>query len=409
MSRLLSDLTNHNGARFYCDFCLHRFVSEEGLMNHKLDCMNQGIQKIRMPSEEEKWLQFNNYHFQLTVPYTIYADFECVLETIDTCDQNLQTSFTQPITKHVPCGYAYVVVGPNGQMVEPPTVYRGEDAIVDFLKKMIKEEEWIFKKIKEVKPMVFTSDDERHFLEAVNCWICEQPLKGDSVRDHDHLTGAYRGAAHNSCNLKFRIANHIPVLIHNLRNYDSHLLMHGIGKFKEQKIYCIPQNSEKYISFSFGSLRFIDSFQFLNTSLEKLVQNLKPDQLHLCNSYFKANSQLITRKGCYPYDYFNTFSKFSETCLPPKSAFYNSLSNEDVSDEDYEYAKKIWNVFDMHTLGDFHNLYVISDILLLADVFESFRKICLQYYKIDPCHLCTAPGLAWEACLIMSGVKLELQ
>ncbi|GBM53749.1 hypothetical protein AVEN_145324-1 [Araneus ventricosus] len=173
-----------------------------------------------MPTEKEKWLQVNNYRFQLPVPYTIYADFECILEKVSSCEMNPEISSTQPITRHVPCGFAYVVVGPNGRMVRPPTVYRGEAAVIEFLKNLIEEEEWILRNIREVKPMVFTAKDKNNFQAAVNCWVCEQPLDGDRVLDHDHLTGTYRGAAHNSCNLNFKIVSHIPILIHNLKNYD---------------------------------------------------------------------------------------------------------------------------------------------------------------------------------------------
>ncbi|GBN91024.1 hypothetical protein AVEN_195498-1, partial [Araneus ventricosus] len=366
---LLHDLTKYKGEKFYCNFCLHRFWTEEGLHNHQLDCRNNKIQKIRMPSEKEKWLQFDKHRFQLPVPYVIYADFECILEKIDTCEMNPQISSTNTVSKHTPCGFAYVVVGPDGEMIRPPTVYRGEDAVIQFLKLLIEEEEWILKKIREVKPMVFTPTDYQKFETAINCSICEQPLRGDKVRDHDHLTGVYRGAPHNSCNLNFQIATHIPVIMHNLKNYDSHLIMHGIGKFKDRRINCIPNNTEKFISFSFGSLRFIDSLQFLNASLEKLVQNLQNHQLHLSNTFFKTKVEFMRRKGCYPYDYFDSFSKFTETSLPPQSAFFNSFTNEPVSDDDYQYAQRIWNIFSLQTL---------------------------------------APGLAWQACLRMSDVKLEL-
>ncbi|GBM60377.1 hypothetical protein AVEN_156939-1 [Araneus ventricosus] len=113
-------------------------------------------------------------------------------------------------------------------------------------------------------------------------------------------------------------------------------------------------------------------------------------------------------KRLLPYDYFDSFAKFIETSLTQKSAFYNSLSNKEVSDDDYEYAQRIWSIFNLQTLGDYHDLYVTSDVLILADVFENFRKVCLDYYKTDPCHVYTAPGLAWQACLRMTGVKLEL-
>ncbi|GBM96707.1 hypothetical protein AVEN_1237-1 [Araneus ventricosus] len=129
MNRLLYDLTKHKEEKFYCDYCLHRFSTEEGLENHQLDCRNQVIQRIRMPTEEEKWLKFSNHRFQLPVPYSIYADFECILEKVSSYEMNPEISSTQSITRYVPCGFAYVVVGSNGRMVKPPTVYRGEDAV----------------------------------------------------------------------------------------------------------------------------------------------------------------------------------------------------------------------------------------------------------------------------------------
>ncbi|GBN42267.1 hypothetical protein AVEN_59531-1 [Araneus ventricosus] len=186
MSRLLYDLPKHKQNKFYCDFCLHQFSTEEGLSNHQLDCRNHMIQKIRTPTEEEKWLQFNNHRFQLPVPYSIYADFECILEKLSSCEMNPVISSTQPITRHVACGFAYVVVGSKGRMVRSPIVYREEDSVDKFLKNLIEEEDWILRKIFEVKQMIFTDEDKNNFQAAVNCWVCEQPLNGDSVRDHNY-------------------------------------------------------------------------------------------------------------------------------------------------------------------------------------------------------------------------------
>ncbi|GBN41867.1 hypothetical protein AVEN_73997-1 [Araneus ventricosus] len=90
----------------------------------------------------------------------------------------------------------------------------------------------------------------------------------------------------------------------------------------------------------------------------------------------------MVRKGCYPNDYFLSFAKFNEISLPPKSAFFNSLSNEEVSFEDYQYAQRIWDIFNVQTLGDFHDLYVTSNVLLLADVSENFREVCLNLYGL---------------------------
>ena len=113
-------------------------------------------------------------------------------------------------------------------------------------------------------------------------------------------------------------------------------------------------------------------------------------------------------KGVYPYEYMDTLERLKETKLPPKEAFYSKLNNEDINDEDYAHAQKVWRVFKMEHFQDYRNLYNKTDVLLLADVFESFRNICIKNHKLDPAHYYTAPGLAWDACLKMTGVKLEL-
>ncbi|GBM22584.1 hypothetical protein AVEN_184006-1 [Araneus ventricosus] len=123
MSHLMHDLTKHHDERFYCNYCLHPFSIEEGLMNHQFDCQNHVIQKVRMPTEVEKWLHCTYHHFQLPVPYSISADFECILEKVSSFQINPEISSTQSITRRVACGSAYVVVGPNGRMVRTLTFY----------------------------------------------------------------------------------------------------------------------------------------------------------------------------------------------------------------------------------------------------------------------------------------------
>ena len=104
----------------------------------------------------------------------------------------------------------------------------------------------------------------------------------------------------------------------------------------------------------------------------------------------------------------NSFRKFGDQQLPPKDSFYSILTDEGISDEQYQHAQIIWDTIVVRTMGNYHDLYLKSDILLLADVFENFRKTCLQYYKLDPTHYFTSPGLSWDAMLNMTGIKLEL-
>ena len=120
------------------------------------------------------------------------------------------------------------------------------------------------------------------------------------------------------------------------------------------------------------------------------------------------NFFLLLRKGVYPYEYIDSWEKFNGTTLLPKEAFYSKLNLEDITDKDYIHVQKVWDVFEIKNLGEYHDLYVQSDTLLLSDVFENFRNMCLKIYELDPVYFVSAPGLAWQACLKKTGVKLEL-
>ena len=103
----------------------------------------------------------------------------------------------------------------------------------------------------------------------------------------------------------------------------------------------------------------------------------------------------------------DSWERFNETKFPDKKFFYSELNLEDITDEDYSHAQKVWDVFEIRNLGEYHDLYVQSDTLLLADVFEKFRNICMEIYEFDPAHFLSAPGLAWQACLKKAKVNLE--
>ena len=283
-----------------------------------------------------------------------------------------------------------------------------------FFDSLIEEE----KKIKDIlaSPIAMiplTAKQANEYSTAESCHICTEPLGADKVRDHDHLTGEYRGAAHNQCNLLFRYHTEnqrklqsfiIPVVFHNLRGYDSHLLLSEFGKHKNRRLFCIANNSEKFMTLSSNGLRFIDSMQFMASSLEKLVENLKCTGVSAfknLNRLFPNDNQrnLLLRKGVYPYDYITTEEKFADGQLPPIEAFYSELSESCISEEDYRHAQCVWTAWSMKTLGDYHDLYMLADVVQLADVFENFRKTSMSTYGLDPAHYLTAPGLSWDAML----------
>ena len=120
-------------------------------------------------------------------------------------------------------------------------------------------------------------------------------------------------------------------------------------------------------------------------SLDKLVENLDKNCCVNTGKFYKGKQlSLLMRKGVYPYEYASSCERFNDEQLPPKEAFYSKLSGEDISDDDYKHAHAVWEEFDMKTFKDYHNLYNVSDVLLLADVFENFRGVCMENYHLDP-------------------------
>ena len=378
-------------------------------------------------------ISFKHFEKGQRVPFMVYADFESLLKPISRCEPNPEISSTTKYQKHEPISFSYYIKCFEDNVCDlEPRTYTGEDAIEKFI-------EWPEKDVKYIsnistKKMIFGEKEAIDFNNATKCWICKGELGPDKVRDHCHLTGRYRGAAHNQCNLKYRRLTFTPVAFHNLTNYDAHLFVTHLG-YDEGDISCIANNEEKYISFSkqitvgtyrksaingegdvyyvekpiTHTIKFIDSFRFMGTSLSKLVNNLPETAFQNVGKYYtKEKLDLIKRKGVYPYEYMDSIERFKETMLPLKESFYSSLSDEHISDEDYEHAKKVWDAFEMKSLEDYHELYNKTDVLLLADVFENFRGICSLNYGLDPAHYYTSPGLAWDACLKMTEVKLDL-
>ena len=427
-NKFMYNQTKHKERKHFCMHCLQCFSSERVLTNHKENCIQvNGTQAIKMPTKDDNILKFNNFHKQLPVPFVIYADFEAIIEKIHGCQRHGDKSYTEAYQKHTDCGYGYkVVCCYDDKYTKPEQIYRGEKAVYRFMEAMLEEVKYCKKVMKTEfdKPLKMTKEDEEKFQKADECHICNKKYNETDVRVRDHcrITGKYRGSAHKDCNLNFQISDKIPVIFHNLRGYDSHFIMQEIGEIvkkntytnkkgeeKQMNINAIPNNMEKYMAFMLGNhLTFIDSFQFMSSSLEKLVSNLPKESLKYTSKKFKGEKlDLMAQKGVYPYDYMDSFDKFDEK-LPTKEDFYSILNNQHISDDEYKHAQNVWSTFSLKNMGEYHNLYLKSDILLLADVFENFRKTCLEYYKLDPCHYFTSPGLSWDAMLKMTNIKLEL-
>ena len=183
------------------------------------------------------------------VPFIIYADLESLLEKLDNEKNKIQ--------KHVACLYGYkVVCCYDDKISKPYKQFRGENSIHKFFEEIFQEEEDKNEKLKLFKntDMIMTSQNKVEYRNASNCYVCKKNFSKENfkVKDHCHVLGNYRGAACNVCNLNMKMSNIIPVVFHNLRGYDSHLLMQELGKFGKG-INIIPNNMEKYMSFSVGN------------------------------------------------------------------------------------------------------------------------------------------------------------
>lgn len=411
---------SHSNKLFFCPYCLHAFIRNDLLQKHIPYRCTNGAQKVELPVEgDNDVLVFTDYQKELKVPFVIYADFETLNTKISNCIPDPQHSGTTLVMKLEVCGYAYKVVCADSRYTKPTVIYRGSDASYKFIESLLEEQKEIEQILNNVESMIITTADAAEIDNASFCCLCKRDFTpydktySKVVRHHDHLTGKFIGMAHSKCNLKCRQDKCTRMIFHNLKKFDAHISCQSVGQFKEQKLSCIAQHTENYVSFQIGRLKFLDSLQFLPSSLENLGNDLKADGLeafpHLVEELSDpADAKLLLRKGVYPYGYVDSEKKFAEQKLPPREAFYSELKKESISDEDYSHAMRVFDNFEMKHLGDYHDLYLKMDVILLCDVFERFRHICMEQYGLDSCHFYTSPGLSWASCLKMTDVKLEL-
>ena len=412
-NRLMYNKTRHGEKKWFCMRCLQHFSSKIILNKHKENCLIiNGEQKIELNTG---YISFKNYSNKIRVPFKIYADFECILKRTEEYndDNNKDSSSTVKMQDHVACGFGYKGICIDDNFTNYVVIYRGKDCVNKFIDAILDEYEYCKKIMKYHfnKNLIMSIEEKELFQKANKCWICDKLLEliDEKVRDHCHITGKFRGASHFSCNANFKITERVPVIFHNLKGYDGQLIMKELSNF-DVVIDVIPYGLEKYMAIIVNrNLVFIDSMRFMKDTLDDLVKNLVEEGFnYLSKEFLDKRLKLLKQKGVYPYEYMSSFKKFDECELPSKDKFYSSLKGKGISDEDYKRAKKVWNVFNFKNLGEYHDLYLKTDVSLLCDVFENFFNICVEYYDLDPCHYFSIPGLAWDAMLKMTGVKLRL-
>jgi hypothetical protein len=401
---------------------------------------------VSYPDPDDCILKFTAHNKQHNVPFYLVCDFESFLQPVSS-NSSSSSSRIVIIDEHQVSGFACYRVTDFEEHKTDPTIYSGPDVMTKFYEHVMRESEIISSIMAVNKPMINLTEQEKSDFEmAVTCANCGTAFTAGNkkVRHHCHISGRFLSAVCNNCNLQLKMTKRAPkqkrnhddkscdkvtendayflaVVFHNMKSYDGHFVVkHFQKKYTENRkgngtvsfddIKVIPVNSEKYMMFEIGNLRFLDSFQFLPEKLETLVSLLLKsgkDKFRHTVKHF-GSSDLVFAKGVYPYSYMTSREKFADKQLPPSECFYNSLTEESIDERDYARAQQTWSHFKIENMQQYHDHYLLLDVLLLTDVLECFRSSIRDDHQLDFLHFYTLPSLSWTAALKHTGVELQL-
>ena len=437
----MRNINHHKEKKFICRRCFSHFYSQERLDKHLPDCMLQGVNVKQLPQCEKcsefsencegcqlaATFEFRQQRTLQRIPVYMVADFESFLVPMN----EPSGGRTRKIQEHIPVAYGIkVVVAPEYQHLdcfqefqEMPIIIETANTLNnDLSRNFLQKVHDLGHHIKETivnqdQPLIWREGEYQQYLEATHCHICEAPIKDQDqkVADHCHLTSWFRGAAHNDCNINFNLQHlKIPVVLHNLKGYDSKFILRQIGQMKSglgKNISVLAQNSEKFKFITVGSVRFIDSLAHLPSSLEGLVENLKKNCQNVREVFSNMSEEfpdsnhleLLLRKGIFPYQFLSCPEALESPQLPSKDVF-----EDRVTEEDYHHAQNVWTTFKMKTFQEYMELYLKTDVLLLADVVNNYKKVTYNHYGLDPLWFLTTPSVGLAAALKLTKVKLDL-
>ena len=434
--------------RSWCDRCLNFFWSAEKLENHRKVCYTSKQQLEIMPKEENKNYKFDKWQKTITPLFVAYADTECLLEEDDSVER---------LQKHTACSVGYYIIackdlvrrGETPPFFIFPTCvdkykhFEGPTCVVDFLTSLqvdcLEIFEWSLI-MSHTNLTMIPVDNLDEIKEGTNaCQLCEKVFTDNSEKfaDHNHLNGEFRYIVCATCNNKLHFKRHeLHVVFHNYKNYDSHVLcIEGFGKMKDWHYSVIAQTTERYIatkaSFPLRKYKvrqlgkdgkmylaermknfeivFLDSCQFLNASLQSLVDKLPREKFTELHAFFGDAEQWVYRKGVFPYSWMDSWEKLEATSFPPKEAFHDSLTDSvNISDEDYAHALYVWDRCKCAKFETYMSVYLKVDVIQLADVFENYREMVMQCDGLEVLNYFTIPQLSWDSAFKYTKTEVEL-
>lgn len=438
LSRLVrSQVTKHNGAHLFCAECITHFKPDDFLMHKTIGC---GRTKIEPP--KDPFVKFTKFYAKNPLKFIVYADLETknvVLETQP--GKNLDVAYTEKLTRHEVIAASYKIVSFNDdENYRKLRTFICENPLSKFFNKLLQDLTEIKEKYYSFNhPMTKISPEHRKYLEREkNCRICEKPLYTKSnepiVIDHDHclseddcsyrygpFKGNIRFLVHNSCNINFVEKHFFVVCLHNNAHYDGHFLIRYLATLRLGNLTCIARSSENYICFKWKlyntthelEIRFIDSYKFLSSSLSNIISSMT--EFPYFDAYMKRKfgNKVVTKdfllKAPMCYSHIKSLKVLEEKDFPSRDKFFNSLTNTELSIEDYDIGKKIYKSLGCKKFKDYFKFYLHLDVIFLTDGCEALRKMLIGNFKIDPLgYYFTLASYSLDACLHFSNLELPV-
>ena len=395
-----------------CNKCFQVFYTHKALKRHSLICLNDES-RFKMP-KNGSYIEFSKHRSMFIKPMIHFFDFECMIENYGVMSS--ENIFQEG--RHVPIAVGILrVCADNDKFSKEIKTFHGENVISQFWDYLEKEQMEVETIIRQTNyPINFSNSQLEIFKKAIRCYCCNKLFSSSvkKVADHNHLIEKhnFRFALCDKCNLTYgaNVDFNLTLLCHNL-NYDIKFLLEKLDGKK--KVEILAKNSQNFLSVRIGRFLFLDTMNFLNGSLAQNVETVKRDSIDhfiqtkkMCPDANKLN--LLLKKQVYPYDYAKKIEDYSLPTLPPLEKFYNKLTEKNITKEDYEHAKKIYKLFNCKTFLDYTLIYLATDVYLLCDCFELFRKNTMINSGLDAAKFVTKHSLNFQEYLLYSREKISL-
>ena len=422
-----------------CSNCFSVFASQQALDDHAEACEKHRCQKIETPVEGDV-TQFTEFCKKIPLNIIGFADFEASLSRVtkeenaahfaceicllgDDDDGKNCKHKTSLIHRQEPTTYSILFVDSAGKKLFERTESSDENLMDLFFQALFDAEKQLMPLLMLTTPMRWSAQQETKFRATTECYMCLETFgEKRPVRDHNHYDGKYLGAACNECNLKRtrQLGSQIPLLFHNFSGYDSHFILKALGRMTEEQdarlksVAGLPYNTQKFRTVKLNCFAMLDSLNFLQAGLGKLVENLVTSNhnfalLRQSNLFVEeAHLDLLLQKGIYPYERFPTVKDLEAcTVFPPIDDFYSCIRYKTISQEEWQHGKNVFERLGCENMLQYTKLYCALDVYLLAECFTKFRCHIYDVFTLDIAQYISLAAVSFAIMLKTTKVKLE--